>query len=243
MSHDGDMDSDQDQLEGAPSMDPGDRPGEVPEAESDPNKDSSTPPTNPTPIKSSEKSTPAKSTPRSKKRKSRTPGYGDESDSDYRAQASSRISSRSRRRASFDCDPDGDYGGSLTPTRKMTRPIKSRYSYRKMIKDVTASGSELDVEEEDEYEDKLSSICLKSCPYYETEGMLECAGAECDGRKFHPGCVGFRVKPPSLGKGKWWFCFECRKVEERGMKTNGVYVEGEEASEVEVVDLVDGERA
>lgn len=235
------MGPDQDQSEGAPSANLDDSPGEVPGAESAPDQDSSTPPITSTPNKSSKKSKPATGTPKSKKRKSRTSRYGDESDSDYRVQ-SSRKSSRRHRRASFDSDPDGDYGGSTTPTRKMTRPIKSRISYHKLMKDETASDSEVDVDEEDEYQDELSSICLKSCPYPETDGMLECAGGECEGRKFHPGCVGFRVKPPSLGKGKWWFCFGCRKIEERGMKTNGVYVEGEEDDEVEVVDSVARER-
>ncbi|KAK4495103.1 hypothetical protein PRZ48_013430 [Zasmidium cellare] len=131
-----------------------------------------------TPTKSKQKSTPS-STPKSKKRKSRTAGYGDESDSDYRAHTSSRKSSRRTRRASFESDPDGDYGGSMTPTRKMTRPVLSRHSYRKLI---SAANGEEDVDEEDERED----LCLEKCPFYENEAMIECDRIEC-GRKFHLG--------------------------------------------------------
>lgn len=59
--------------------------------------------------------------------------------------------------------------------------------------------------------------------------MLQCDGYECGRRKFHPGCVGFRTKPV-VGKEvrTWWFCFECRKGWGKGMKANGVWVEGEE---------------
>lgn len=159
------------------------------------------------------------STPESKKRKSRNTGYADDSDSEYRA-TSSRKSSR-RRRASFDSDPDGDYGGSATPTRTMTRPIRPRFPRRSIV-----DNSDGDMNEEDSI-DERGELCLESCNYYEAADMLECEGWQCRRRKFHSGCVGFRAKPP-LGDGRWWFCFECRKVEQKGMKTNGIFVEGEE---------------
>lgn len=170
---------------------------------------------------------PSTTTPKSKKRKPRSTGYADDSDSDYRARTpSSRKSSRRSRRASFDSDPDGDYGGSLTPTRTMTRAVKPRFPRRSTI----ANSSEDEgcgEDGEDEDEDERESLCLEGCRYYETGEMLECDGIDCGRRKFHPGCVGFRSKP-ALGRGRWWFCFECRKVEGKGMKTNGIFVEGED---------------
>ncbi|KAF2170368.1 hypothetical protein M409DRAFT_51418 [Zasmidium cellare ATCC 36951] len=190
----------------------------------DPDQGSSSPPTISTPSKSKPKNkSTTTSTPKSKKRKSRPKGYADDSDSDYRA-PSTTTSRKTSRRASFETDPDGDYGGSMTPTRKMTRPILSRYSYRKLISEANDSGDEDD-------EDEREGLCLASCPFYETAEMLECEGVECGGRRFHPGCVGFRVKPV-LWEGRGWFCFECRRVEGRGLRTNGVFVEGEEEGEV-----------
>lgn len=186
---------------------------------------SSTPSNTSTPTKSKNNATPT-STPKSKKRKSRTAGYGDESDSDYRAHSSSRKSSRRTRRASFESDPDGDYGGSMTPTRKMTRPILSRYSYKKLIS--SANG---EADEEDGEEDEREGLCLEKCPFYENQDMIECDRYQC-GRKFHLGCVGFSAKP-TLGENKWWFCLKCREIEERGMKTNGIYAMGDSEDEDE----------